>query len=83
MQLVVNCIEKAHSEEKNMCIVTVKKTDGQIEKRDYTPPPASARPGEKPVRVGIAPSVHNPAVSSGRVIKMGHSSQDRTLIRGY
>lgn len=55
-----------------MCIVTVKKTDGQIEKRDYTPPPASVRPGLKPLSVGI-PRTNTPSnfICSARTIKMG------------
>ncbi len=63
-----------------MCIVTVKRRDGAVETKVLAPVPASARPGEKPQRVGINSST-NPAVGSGRVIKMGHGGQSRTLIR--
>lgn len=55
-----------------MCKVTFKKANGEVEMRDYSPPPASARPGLKPLSVGI-PRTNTPSnfVCSARTIKMG------------
>lgn len=56
-----------------MCKVTFKKANGEVEMRDYSLPPASARPGLKQVHVGVLPSRRDlmNRQHSHRVIPMG------------